>query len=347
MIKLTLQSLKKNEPFIIAEIGNNHQGSLKKAIKLVEAAYESGSSAVKFQTRNIKSLYTESMYKMHYQNDNSFGDTYGEHRDFLELKKNDYFKLKKLTHKLGMFFISTPFDNESVELLNLINIDAFKIASADITNLELQQRIAKKNKIIFLSTGGCNFIDIKRAVKNIQKFHNKLVILHCTASYPSEIDDLNLLFIKKLVSYFPENIIGLSDHENGIDAAPIAYMLGARVFEKHFTLNRAWKGTDHAFSLEPTGLKKFSRNLNRIKLMLGDGKKKIFKSEIKPIEKMSKSIVAKIGIEKGKIISKNDLCLKSPGGHMKPYEIEKIIGSIASRNIKKHEFIKRNFYKKK
>ena len=347
MNKLTIPILKKKLPFIIAEIGNNHQGSLSKAIDLVKTASYCGVSAVKFQTRSNKNLYVQDMYNQPYVNNNSFGHTYGEHRDYLELKKNDYTKLKTLTHKLGMYFISTPFDEESVDLLESINVDAYKIASADIINTQIQKYIAKKNKLIFLSTGGCKFMDIKRAVKNIQKFHNKLIILHCTASYPSEISDLNLSYVKKLKSYFPKNVIGLSDHENGIDAAPIAYMLGARVFEKHFTLNRSWKGTDHSFSLEPNGLKKFCRNLNRIKIMLGDGKKKVLKSEVKPIQKMSKSIVAKNYIKKGSMVTRYDLCLKSPGGYMKPYEIDKIIGSTATKNILKDEYFKKNFYKKK
>ena len=237
-------------------------------------AKNAGADAVKLQKRSNKNLYTKDMYDQVYDHPNSYAKTYGLHRDFLEFNKKQYLELKNYAKKLKIEFLCTPFDFESVDFLESINIQAYKIASADLINIPLQRYIAKKNKPIFMSTGGGNFKDIERAYKNIIKYNRKLTILHCTASYPANLDDMNLAVINELKKKYKKINIGLSDHENGIDAATIAYMLGARVFEKHFTLDRSWKGTDHAFSLEPQGLSKMIRNLNRISVMIGNKKNK-------------------------------------------------------------------------
>ena len=183
----------------------------------------------------------------------------------MEFGKEEYKELQKYSKELDIDFFATPFDINSVKFLSELDMPAYKLASADLKNTILQSEVAKLKKPVFLSTGGGNMDDVKRARDNIVKYNENLSILHCTASYPVEIKDMNLNVIKTYLKEFPENVIGLSDHENGIDAAPVAYMLGARVFEKHFTLDRASKGTDHAFSLEPTGLNKVIRNLKRIK----------------------------------------------------------------------------------
>ena len=206
-------------------------------------------------------------------------------------------------------------------------------------NTILQKEVAKTKKPIFLSTGGGTLKDVERAVRNIMSINKNLAILHCTASYPCKIDDMNLNIIKTFLKKFPKNLIGISDHENGIDAASIAYMLGARVFEKHFTLNRGDKGTDNSFSLEPQGLEKLVRNIRRIPKMMGGKEKKILISEKEPIRKMSKSIVAKKNIIKNQIIKNDDLTIKSPGGGLNPFEWDKIIGKKAKKLIKIDDLI--------
>ncbi len=331
--------LKNNKAYVIAEIGHNHQGKIELAKKMFKSAKEAGASAVKLQKRNNKDLYTESFYNSLYDNKNSYGKTYGKHREKLEFGAKEFLTLKKLAKKLKLDFIVTPFDFSSVNFCKKIGIDAVKIASADLKNLPLQTKIAKMNKHIFLSTGGGNFKDIYEAYKNITKINKRLSILHCTASYPAKISDLNLNVIKNLKKKYPKLVIGLSDHENGIDAATIAYMLGARIFEKHFTLDRSNKGTDNAFSLEPQGLHKMIRNLNRIEKMLGDGNKKLLKSEIKPLFKMQKSIVAKSEILKGKKIKMSMVTFKSPGGGLLPCDLKKIINKVARKKIIKDENI--------
>lgn len=328
---------KKRDFFVIAEIGHNHQGSLIKAKQLIKAAKDAGADAVKFQKRFNKELYTNEFYNSPYDNPNSYAETYGKHRDFLEFNFNQYKELQKYSKKIGIIFFATPFDFKSVDFLKKLNVPCYKLASADLTNTPLQEHVAKTGKQIFLSTGGGTFKDIERAVKNITKFNKKLTILHCTASYPADVEDMNLNIIQKLKRKFKNYPIGLSDHENGIDAASIAYMLGARVFEKHFTINRSWKGTDQSFSLEPQGLSKLIRNLERIPKLLGNHEKKFLKSEKKPIYKMAKKIVASDFLPKGKKIVFNDLSFKSPGDGLRPYEYKKIIGKYLKKSLQKDE----------
>ncbi len=326
--------------YLIAEIGHNHQGSLSIAKDMFVKAKESGASAVKLQKRDNKNLYTKNLYNQVYDNENSFGSTYGEHREKLEFDKDSFLELADFAKKIDIDFFSTAFDFNSVDFLEDINIQAYKIASGDLLNTPLQKYIAKKQKQIFLSTGGGNFEDINRAVKNILEYNDNLVIFHCTASYPANHKDMNLRIITELKKQYPDLVIGLSDHENGIQAADISYMLGARVFEKHFTLNRANKGTDNAFSLEPIGLKKLFRNLSRIEAMLGNNQKKLLDSEKKAINKMGKSIVAAKQLEKNHIINEEDIKFKSPADGLHPYEVNKLIGKKLNKKIITDELIK-------
>ena len=325
--------------YIIAEIGNNHQGDVKHAMSLMKAAKESGADAVKTQKRDNKTLYIKSFFNEKYDNPNSFGKTYGEHREKLELKKNDYKELKEYASELKIDFFATPFDLPSLEFLEEFNFPAYKIASADITNTILQTEIAKTKKEIFLSTGGGTLEDVKRAKNNIFEYNQKLSILQCTASYPAKIEDMNLKVITTFSKCFPGIRLGLSDHENGIDASPVAYMLGARVFEKHFTLNRANKGTDNVFSLEPQGLNRFVRNLKRIEKMLGSEEKMQLTSETKSLIKMRKSIVVKKKIKKNEVLSLENITIKSPGLGIHPYEISKIIGKKANKDLREDDYI--------
>ena len=325
--------------YLIAEIGHNHQGDMKKAIELFKAAKDSGAHAVKLQKRDNKKLYTKNFYNKVYDHRNSDGETYGKHRDALEFGEIEYKELKDLAKELKIDFFATPFDVWSLEFLEKIEMQSYKIASADLTNLPLHTEIAKLNKKIFLSTGGGNIEQVRRAKDNINKYHNDLSILHCTAAYPAPIEDMNLNVVKTYKDEFKDNTIGLSDHENGIDAAPIAYLLGARVFEKHFTLNRANKGTDHSFSLEPEGMKKLARNLSRIPLLLGSSEKKLLQNEIAPLSKMLKSIVASKNLYKDKIIELSDLDFKSPGGGLTPDMIDKVLGKKLKKNLEQEELI--------
>jgi sialic acid synthase len=326
--------------FIIAEIGHNHQGNLEICKKMFLAAKESGVDAVKLQKRHNKKLYTKTYYHTIYNSENAYGSTYGLHREALEFSEYQYKELKKYADDLGLIFFATPFDKDSVDFLENIDVPCYKVASGDLKNIPLLKYIAKQGKPIILSTGGATFDDIHRAVTNIRKINNQIAILQCTATYPSEFHELDLKVINTLGEHFPEHIIGLSSHDNGIAMAIAAYTLGARIIEKHFTLNRSMKGTDHSFSLEPVGMRKMVRDLRRLRIALGDGKKKVYKSEIPALIKMGKKIVAAKNFKKGHIIKKGDLIFKSPGDGIDPHEADKFYGKKLKVSLKEDDELK-------
>jgi sialic acid synthase len=215
----------------------------------------------------------------------------------------------------------------------------YKIASGDLKNIPLLNHIAGFQKPMILSTGGGTMEDVNRAYDAIMPINQQLCILQCTAGYPAEFDELNLRVITTFRERFPSTTIGLSSHDNGIAMAVAAFMLGARVVEKHFTLNHTWKGTDHAFSLEPIGFRKLVRDLKRTKVAVGDGIKRVYESEVKPITKMGKKLVAARDLPAGYMIRREDLAIKSPGDGLQPYEIGKVIGRITRQAIKEDDDI--------
>ena len=280
------------QSYVIAEIGNNHQGDLNTCKKMFFSAKQCGVNSVKLQKRTNKVLYTKKLYNSPYDNENSFGSTYGEHREFLEFDADEYQELLKYANELGLTFLCTAFDIPSVNFLEDIGIHGYKIASGDLKNTPLIEYIAKTGKPVILSTGGGTLEDVQRAYDTIRPWNRNFCILQCTACYPVEPEDMNLKVIRTYLETFPDVLIGLSDHQNGISMALVAYMLGARIFEKHFTLNHSWKGSDHSFSLEPIGMTKLCRDLKRATYAIGDGVKKPIPGEIKPLIKMGKQLVA-------------------------------------------------------
>jgi len=324
--------------YVIAEIGNNHQGSFDRAIKLIDEAIWAGADAVKFQKRCNKKLFTPDFFNSSYENDNSFANTYGEHREFVELDIKEMSKLNDYCIEKGITFFATPFDYESLDELEKLNLPFYKVASADVLHTPFLEKISKTNKNVILSTGCSTYEDVQRAVNCFKE--NSLAILHCTAAYPAPIESMHLNCIPELVKQFPKHKIGISDHENGIDAVSIAYMLGARVFEKHFTLNRAEKGTDHKFSLEPTGLQKLVRNLRRIPKMLGESHKKPLAVEEKPVYKMRKSIVYRNSFSPGEILSEDCFEFRCPGNGLPPYKIKDFLNKVLKRRVEKFDYAK-------
>ncbi|MGZ8794711.1 MAG: N-acetylneuraminate synthase family protein, partial [Gaiellaceae bacterium] len=214
--------------YVIAEIGNNHQGSLDQAKQLVDAAKECGVDAVKLQKRANRALYTREFFDLPYDNEFSFGRTYGEHREALELSPSDCAELQAHAREVGVTFFATAFDFESADLLAELDVPAFKFASGDIRNTPLLRYVAAFGKPMILSTGGAELADVDRAVEAILALNDQLCVLQCTAAYPADTDDLNLNVITSLRERFPDLVIGLSDHQNGIAMALVAYMLGAR-----------------------------------------------------------------------------------------------------------------------
>jgi len=314
--------------FVIAEIGHNHQGKLDTAKEMFKVAKECGADAVKLQKRDNRELYTKAGYDKPYENPNSYGTTYGEHREFLEFGIEEYQELQDYAKEIGVTMFATAFDFNSADFLAKLDMPAFKLASGDLKNIPLLTHIAQFQKPMVLSTGGGTMEDVNRAYDAVMPVNQQLCLLQCTAGYPAEFDELNLRVITTFRERFPDTTIGLSSHDNGIAMAVAAYMLGARVIEKHFTLNHTWKGTDHAFSLEPIGFRKMVRDLKRVKVAIGDGVKKTYDSEVAPIIKMGKKLVAARDLPEGHTIRREDIAIKSPGDGLQPYEIDKVIGRV-------------------
>lgn len=312
--------------YVIAEIGHNHQGDLEKAIDLFHAAKMAGVDAVKLQKRDNKALFTKAAYDKPYENENSYGATYGEHREFLEFGKKEYKTLAALAKELGLDFFSTAFDIPSADFLQEFEPPLYKIASGDLRNTPLLKHVAKFGKPMIISSGGATMDDVRRAHDAIMPINTQLCILQCTATYPTEAEDMNLRVITTLREAFPGVVVGLSDHYNGISMAVASYVLGARVFEKHFTLNHTWKGTDHALSLEPIGMHKMVRDLQRARQALGDGVKTILPKEVPAITKMGKSLFAATALKAGQVITEKELAFKSPGGGIAPFDMDKVLG---------------------
>ncbi len=277
--------------YVIAEIGHNHQGDLKQCEKLFLAAKEAGANAVKLQKRDNRTLYSPEMYASPYTGRDSYGRTYGEHREALEFSRADYEALQFYAAGIGITFFATAFDIPSADFLADLHMPAIKIASGDLTNPPLLDHIAQIGMPVILSTGGGSELDLEAAHMG---FAGPLAILQCTSGYPAAYDELNLSVIKTYRKYYHRNVIGYSGHDNGIAMAVVAYALGARIIEKHFTFDRSAKGTDHAFSLEPQGLAKMVRDLRRAKLAMGDGIKRRYDSENEPLLKQEKNWMGKV-----------------------------------------------------
>ena len=313
--------------YVIAEIGHNHQGDVEKAKELFRRAKECGASAVKLQKRDNRGLFTRAAFDRPYDNENSFGPTYGLHREALELNRDEFRELKRYAEEeVGIDFFSTAFDVPSADVLAELDVPVFKMASSDLTNIPLLKHVARIGKPMIVSTGGGTMEDVERAYDAIVGINSQVSLLQCTSSYPAEPDDLDLRVIETFRERFPETVIGFSGHDNGIAMPLVAYILGARVIEKHFTLNRAMKGTDHIFSLEPVGLRKMVRDLTRARAALGDGVKKRHTGEVASMLKMGKSLYAARDLPAGHILSEQDVAIKCPGGGLAPYDLERIVG---------------------
>lgn len=324
-------------PFVIAEVGQNHQGDLDIALEYIKVFAYEGADAVKFQTRNNKYLFSQDAYDAPYTSENAFADNYGAHREKLELKPEWLPILKETCVKNGVKFMSTPFDEPSLQILKEIDVDILKIASFDLGNLPFINRIAKMGKPVVMSVGGGKIDQIRSSVEVLMNHNNDVAILHCVSEYPCEFNRLGLDNIPKLIQEFPLCTIGSSDHFNGTLSGPIAYVKGAKVFEKHVTLNRAWKGTDHSFALEREGFRKFVRDIKRVGHMMPSkpideiGKEMVFK-------KLGKSLIAYIDIPAGEKITMDNLSGRIFNSQYIPVrESNLVIGRIAKRNISQGE----------
>lgn len=329
-------------PYIIAEIGVNHEGDLERAKEMIEEVAKAGGDAVKFQVYRAETL--ASKYSPAYW-DTSKEPTKSQYELF---KKYDKFWKKELeeladyarTYKVD--FLATPFDIESADFLENL-VPAYKIASADITNKPFIKYIAKKGKPVILSTGASTIPEIWEAIHWIKEEGNdQIILLHCVLNYPTKYEDANLGAIKKMKELFPDYIIGYSDHTlpEYIDSIlTTAWLLGAQVIEKHYTWNKNLTGNDHYHSMDYQDLKMVIEKMKFIKKVIGKFEKHYLPSEEKARRYARRSLVAKRFIPKGKVIDKEDITWKRPGTGIPPYMIDVVIGGVALEDIEEDEIL--------
>ncbi len=330
-----------NSCFIIAEAGVNHNGSIDLAKKLVDAAKEAGADAVKFQTFKTKNLVTKNAKKAEYQIKNSGEESQYEMIKKLELTDDEFREIAVYAESKGIIFLSSPFDAESVDLLDEIDIPAFKIASGEITNFPLLKHIAKKQKPVILSTGMSTLGEVEEALNLIEKYNDDIILMHCLTNYPAKKEDANLNVIKTL-GYAFKKPVGFSDHTSGIEMSVAAVALGSRVIEKHFTIDRNLPGPDHKASLEPQELSQMIKAIRNVEKGLGNGVKKPTDDEIKIKRLVRKSIVAKEDIPQGSVITKEMIYIKRPGTGIEPKYLDKLLGKELVEDAKKDTLLKWN-----
>lgn len=325
-----------NKVIIIAEAGVNHNGDLSIAKQLIDAAKEAGADYVKFQTFKADKLVSKDAVQADYQikNIGKEGSQY-EMLKKLELKEEDFASLKQYADRSEIGFLSSPFDEESLELLVSLELDYIKLGSGEITNKPLLQKVASYNQPTIISTGMCNLEEVNIAVEllvvnGLSK--SNLTVLHCNTEYPTPFEDVNLKAMDTMRTSLELNI-GYSDHSLGIEVPIAAVALGANCIEKHFTIDRSMSGPDHAASLEPAELKQMVDSIRNIEKSLGHGRKEPSPSERKNIVIARKSIHIKNEITSGHKLTRADLIMKRPGSGISPMDVDEVVGKCVKKSM--------------
>ncbi len=325
--------------FIIAEAGVNHNGSYELACKLVDAAKVAGADCIKFQTFKSENLVSHSAQKAEYQKTTT-GD--GSQQDMLkklELSYDAFLDLKEYCDRIGICFLSTPFDFESIDFLNTIDMPFWKIPSGEVTNLPYLLTLAKTGRPVVMSTGMCGMEEIEAAIRVLRDNGTpEIKLLHCNTEYPTPYEDVNLRAMQTMRDTFGLEV-GYSDHTKGIEVPIAAVALGAAIIEKHFTLDRNMEGPDHKASLEPDELAEMVRCIRNIEKALGSAEKKPSPSEIKNKSVARKSIVAKTPIRAGEVLTEENVTVKRPGTGISPMKWPEVLGTKAIRDFEEDELI--------
>lgn len=331
----------KKRTVVIAEIGCNHNGDMKLAVKLIEAAALAGADVAKFQSFNPDDMITIMAPKAKYQiRATGTNESQYQRLSRLKLNKKQHDELNKICERNGITFASSPFDLKSANLLHNMNISFFKIPSGEITNLPLLKKIGSFKRPIILSTGMATLGEVEEAINSIgEENRENIILMHCTSDYPARWEDANLKAIYTLKDSF-KLPVGLSDHTEGIELSLIAVGMGACVIEKHITLDKNMEGGDHRASLEPHEFKALVEKIRAVKTALGNGIKRCMLSEENVRNVARKSIVAIHNINKGEVIKKSHLAIKRPGTGIMPKYIDTLIGSRARNCIAKDQLIK-------
>lgn len=325
--------------YIIAEAGVNHNGSFDIACKLVDAAKKAGVDCVKFQTFKSENLVSHNASKADYQKATTGDSSQQDMLRQLELSYDEFIKLKEYCDKVGVRFLSTPFDFESIDFLNTIDMPFWKIPSGEVTNLPYLMALAKTGKPIVMSTGMCEMDEIEAAIKVLKENGaSEIKLLHCNTEYPTPFEDVNLKAMDAMHERFGVEV-GYSDHTKGIEVPIAAVALGATIIEKHFTLDRNMEGPDHRASLEPEELAAMVSGIRNIEKAIGLGDKTASPSERKNKAVARKSIVAKTDIKKGELFTEENITVKRPGSGINPMRWFEILGKEAVRDFKEDELI--------
>jgi len=338
----------KHPAFLIAEAGVNHNGNLENAKKMIDIALASGADAVKFQTFNVSDLILQNVEKASYQKVTTSSDeNQFEMLKKLEINKNFHQELINYCNQKGIMCLSTPYDEKSLELLLELDVPAIKIASTDTTNLLFLEKIAKTEKPIILSTGMCNICEIEQANRCLRSNGcHELALLKCTSNYPTEPKEVNLNAMLSLATNFDDAVIGFSDHTSGVGASPYAVAMGAKIVEKHFTIDKTMEGPDHRASLDPDELKTWVKEIRHVEQLLGDSDLSPANCEKEIKKSLQKSIVSKTEIKAGEVLSRDNLTAKRTGGIGIPASMTyEILGKKSNVRIEKNTVLHWNSLK--
>ena len=325
--------------YIIAEAGVNHNGDINLAYKLVDAAKAAGVDCIKFQTFKSENLVSHTAQKAEYQKAATGDSSQQDMLKQLELSFGEFVSLKEYCDRKGICFLSTPFDFESIEFLNSIEMPFWKIPSGEVTNYPYLVALAKTGKPVVMSTGMCEIQEVEDAIAVLRENGTSdIKLLHCNTEYPTPYEDVNLRAMKTLRDAFGVEV-GYSDHTKGIEVPIAAVAMGASVIEKHFTLDRNMEGPDHKASLEPQELKQMVDSIRHIEAALGSGDKKPSPSEKKNMAVARKSIVAAARIKAGDILTEENITVKRPGNGICPMRWKEVLGTRAVRDFEEDELI--------
>jgi N,N'-diacetyllegionaminate synthase len=332
-----------NKVFIIAEAGVNHNGSIEIAKKLIDVSVDAGANAVKFQTFRAEQLVSKNAQKAQYQKENMQDNDDNQFNMLkkLELDIETHKELIKYCNDKNIIFLSTPFDLDSINLLNNLELEIFKIPSGEITNLPYLKKIGSLKKEVILSTGMADIGEIEDALDvlvDAGTLKENITVLHANTMYPTPMEDVNLKAMVTIGNTF-DIAFGYSDHTLGIEVDIAAVAIGASIIEKHFTLDKTMEGPDHKASLEPDELKAMVKAIRNIELALGSSLKKPSLSETPNINIVRKSIVANCNIKQGELFTKNNLTVKRPANGISPMKWDEIIGTISNKYYNKDELI--------
>jgi sialic acid synthase SpsE len=322
-----------NPVYFIAEIGINHCGQVDLAKQLIQMAKDAGADCVKLQKRVVEDSFTKAKLDEKYETRNSYGPTYGAHKHVMELSHDEYKGLKEFANELGLDFIATPCDIASVDFLDSLNVPFFKVASGDLRNRPLIEHIASKGIPMIISTGNSDLETIRATYSFLIEICPQLVMFACTSSYPAQPQDIDINVIKTYEKEFPKAVIGYSGHELGSVITLGAVAVGAKVVERHITLDRTMRGSDHACSLEAKELKDLISGIRTLEIVLGPGKKYVRDCERKFSDKLTKSLVATHDLKKGHVIVRSDLIMKHPGTGVSPMRTDEALGKKLKRDI--------------